>query len=123
MAGQRGFWDFERCLEELSREGDPLEKLFATVDFELFRPVLLRALRRGRNRRGPGGRPPYDPVLKFKACPRESGDAGAAGTAWAVAGADVVSGARPAELDAVLRSWTRRCGSGQEHAQGISARR
>ncbi len=66
MTGQRGFWDFEQRLEELSREGDPLEKLAATVDFEMFRPILLRALRRGRKRRGPGGRPPYDPVLKFK---------------------------------------------------------
>ena len=48
MAGQRGFWDFEQRLEELSAEGDPLEKLAATVDFEMFRPILLRALRRGR---------------------------------------------------------------------------
>ena len=32
----------------------------------MFRPILLRALRRVRKRRGPGGRPPYDPVLKFK---------------------------------------------------------
>ncbi len=66
MKGQKGFWDIEQRLEELSREGDPLEKLAATVDFEMFRPILLRALRRGRKRRGPGGRPPYDPVLKFK---------------------------------------------------------
>ncbi|MDQ7010343.1 MAG: IS5 family transposase [Mariprofundaceae bacterium] len=65
MTGQRGFWDFEQRLEELSAEGDPLEKLSATVDFEMFRPILLRALRRGKPR-GPGGRPPYDPVLKFK---------------------------------------------------------
>jgi len=66
MTGQRGFWDFEQRLEELSREGDPLEKLSATVDFEMFRLILLRALRGGRKRRGAGGRPPYDPVLKFK---------------------------------------------------------
>ncbi len=64
MRGQKGFWDFERRLEELSAEGDPLQKLAETVDFEMFRPILLRALR--RSRRGPGGRPPYDPVLKFK---------------------------------------------------------
>ena len=105
MQGQKGFWDFEQRLEELSREGDPLAKLAATVDFEMFRPILLRALRRGRKRRGPGGRPPYDPVLKFKACPREGGDAGVAGAAWSVAGADILDGARSAELDAVLRPW------------------
>lgn len=64
MQGQEGFLDFEQRLEELSKEGDPLDRLSATVDFEMFRPVLRRALRRGK--RGPGGRPPYDAVLKFK---------------------------------------------------------
>jgi IS5 family transposase len=64
MQGQRGFWDFEDRLKELSAEGDPLEKLAATVDFEIFRPVLAKALRRGE--RGKGGRPAFDPVLKFK---------------------------------------------------------
>ena len=46
MVGQPGFWDFERSLEALPAEGDPLERLAATVDFEMFRPDLLRALRR-----------------------------------------------------------------------------
>ena len=27
MQGQKGFWGFEQRLKELSREGDPLEKL------------------------------------------------------------------------------------------------
>jgi IS5 family transposase len=64
MQGQRGFWDVEDRLKELSAEGDPLEKLAATVDFELFRPVLAKALR--RSHRSKGGRPAFDPVLKFK---------------------------------------------------------
>lgn len=64
MQGQRGFWDFEERLKELSAEGDPLEKLGATVDFELFRPVLAKALRRSHPSKG--GRPGFDPVLKFK---------------------------------------------------------
>jgi transposase, IS5 family len=64
MRGQRGFWDIEERLKELSAEGDPLEKLAATVDFELFRPVLAKALR--RSHRSKGGRPGFDPVLKFK---------------------------------------------------------
>lgn len=64
MQGQRGFWDVEARLKELSAEGDPLEKLSATVDFELFRPVLVKALRRRHPSRG--GRPGFDPVLKFK---------------------------------------------------------
>jgi len=64
MRGQRGFWDVEDRLKELSAEGDPLEKLASTVDFELFRPVLAKALR--RRIRSKGGRPAFDPVLKFK---------------------------------------------------------
>lgn len=64
MSGQKGFWDVEDRLAELSAEGDPLEKLSATVDFEVFRPILLRSLRQS----GPSrmGRPPFCPVLKFK---------------------------------------------------------
>jgi IS5 family transposase len=64
MPGQRGFWDVEERLKELSAEGDPLEKLSATVDFELFRAVLTKALHRSDPTKG--GRPSIDPVLKFK---------------------------------------------------------
>jgi IS5 family transposase len=65
MVVQHGFWDIEHRLAELSAEGDPLEKLSATVDFEVFRPVLERALRR-RSDPAKGGRPGFDVVLKFK---------------------------------------------------------
>jgi IS5 family transposase len=34
------------------------------MDWEIFRPILQRALQ--KERKGPGGRPPYDCVLKFK---------------------------------------------------------
>ena len=54
MQGQRGFWDFKDRLKELSAEGDPHEKLSETVDFELFRPVLVKALRRSTPRRAVG---------------------------------------------------------------------
>jgi IS5 family transposase len=64
MQGQGGFWDVEDWLKELSTEGDPLEKLAATVDFVMFRPALRKAL--GRCSGGKGGRPGFDPVLKFK---------------------------------------------------------
>jgi IS5 family transposase len=64
MRGQRGFWDVEDRLRELSAEGDPLERLSRTVDFELFRPILMKALRRSHPSKG--GRPGFDPVLKFK---------------------------------------------------------
>jgi len=64
MAGQRGFFDSDERLEWLSAAGDPLERLAAVVDFELFRGELERALK--RSDRAKGGRPPYDAVLMFK---------------------------------------------------------
>jgi transposase, IS5 family len=61
---QPGFWDFEERLRSLSAHGDPLEALSRTVDFEIFRPILERALRRSDPSKG--GRPGFDVVLKFK---------------------------------------------------------
>lgn len=64
LQGQAGFWDVEDRLRQLSAQGDPLEKLAATVDFELFRADLVAAL--GARDPGKGGRPGFDPVLKFR---------------------------------------------------------
>jgi transposase, IS5 family len=64
MAGQAGFFDLSDRYAALSAAGDPLERLSALVDFELFRMPLIVALRRGS--RAKGGRPPFDPVLMFK---------------------------------------------------------
>ena len=64
MAGQPGFFDLSDRYEALSAAGDPLERLSAVVDFEVFRGPLVAALR--RSVRGKGGRPPFDPVLMFK---------------------------------------------------------
>lgn len=64
MAGQPGFFDLSDRYEALSAAGDPLERLAAVVDFEVFRGPLVAALR--RSPRGNGGRPPFDPVLMFK---------------------------------------------------------
>jgi len=64
MAGQPGFFDLSDRYEALSAACDPLERLAAVVDFELFRGSLVAALRRGP--RNKGGRPPFDPVLMFK---------------------------------------------------------
>ena len=63
MQGQSGFWDVEDRLKELSAEGDPLEKLSATVDFEMFRPVLRRRWAADPGEGWPSG---FDPVLKFR---------------------------------------------------------
>jgi hypothetical protein len=65
MAGQPGFFDLSDRYEALSAAGDPLERLSAVVDFEVFRGPLVAALRRGA--RNKDGRPPFDPVLMFKA--------------------------------------------------------
>ena len=64
MAHQPGFWDFTDRLQELSAHGDPLEKLTATVDFEMFRSDLAAAL--GERDPAKGGHPGFDPVLKFR---------------------------------------------------------
>ncbi|GHU06030.1 IS5 family transposase ISMac22 [Alphaproteobacteria bacterium] len=61
---QPGFFDLDERYAALSASGDPLVKLGQLIDFELFRPELLRALRRSDRSRG--GRPPYDPILMFK---------------------------------------------------------
>ena len=64
MVGQPGFFDLSDRYAALSAAGDPLERLAAVVDFEVFRGPLIMALR--RSERGKGGRPPYDLVMMFK---------------------------------------------------------
>jgi hypothetical protein len=64
MTDQRGLFDVDGRLRELSAKGDDLERLKALVDFEIFRGDLERAV--PRSDRAKGGRPPYDHVLMFK---------------------------------------------------------
>jgi transposase, IS5 family len=64
MASQPGFFDADERLRALSAAGDPLERLKAVVEFEVFRPDLEAALQRAD--RSQGGRPPYDAVLMFR---------------------------------------------------------
>jgi hypothetical protein len=63
-ADQPGFFDMDERYAALSAAGDPLERLSAVVDFEIFRPVLDAAL--ARSDRSRGGRSPYDVVLMFR---------------------------------------------------------
>ena len=60
----RSLFSLAEQLERLSKDGDPLEVLAATVEFERFRPHLTRGL--GYSDRARGGRPPFDPVAMFK---------------------------------------------------------
>jgi IS5 family transposase len=46
MAGQPGFFDGDERLKVLSAAGDPLERLAAVIDFEMFRGDLEAALSR-----------------------------------------------------------------------------
>ena len=59
-----GFFDQDIRLSKLSQLGDPLEKLKAGVDFEMFRSLLEKGLTPVS--KGKGGRPAYDYVLMFK---------------------------------------------------------
>jgi hypothetical protein len=61
MADQRGFFDLDERYAALSKAGDPLERLAAVVDFELFRRELDAALKRSDRKKG--GRPPMDAVF------------------------------------------------------------
>ncbi len=62
---QRSFFGLSEHLERISKIGDPLEVLEATVDFEYFRGWLVEGLGYGDGAKG--GRPPFDPVSMFKA--------------------------------------------------------
>ena len=62
---QAGLFGLSEHLERLSKDGDPLEVLDATVDFEHFRGWLVEGLGYGDGSKG--GRPPFDPVSMFKA--------------------------------------------------------
>jgi len=64
QAPARTLFDEQIVLEKLSKLKDPLERLSAVVNFELFRPKLEELLK--KEPKGKGGRPPYDYVLMFK---------------------------------------------------------
>jgi len=61
---QAGLFGLSEHLERLSKDGDPLEVLEATVGFEHVRPWLVEGL--GYSDGSKGGRPPFDPVSMFK---------------------------------------------------------
>ena len=59
-----GLFDEQFKLERISKLGDPLEKLNATINWELFRYTLEKHLI--TESKGPGGRPPFDYIMMFK---------------------------------------------------------
>ena len=64
MSYQRGFFDLDERYQRLSEAGDPLEKLNALIDFEIFRKTLDKAL--AYKSGAQGGRKPFDSVIMFK---------------------------------------------------------
>ncbi len=57
-------FDEQFKLERLSELGDPLEKLNKCIEWNIFRPLLNKAME--KEAKGPGGRPPFDYVMMFK---------------------------------------------------------
>ena len=67
MAGQAGFFDFDRRLEAISAKGDPLETINAVVPWEAFRADIEAAtVTPPETKKSNAGRPGYDAILKFK---------------------------------------------------------
>ena len=59
-----GLFDLEDRLKRLDELGDQLTVLDEAVDFEMFRPLLNRAVAYSDGSKG--GRPPLDVVMMFK---------------------------------------------------------
>lgn len=57
-------FDIDEQLKKLGDIGDQLEANGRLVDFDIFRPVLDKALAYEDGAKG--GRPPFDPVMMFK---------------------------------------------------------
>jgi IS5 family transposase len=60
----RGLLSLAEHMERPSKDGDPLDLLAGTVEFERFRPPLVRML--GYSDGTNGGRLAFDPVALFK---------------------------------------------------------
>lgn len=61
---QTSFYDLENRYASLSEAGDPLERLNAVIDWEIFRPLLARLDEKPR--KSAAGRKAKDRVLMFK---------------------------------------------------------
>ena len=61
---EKGLFDEEDRLRVLSKLGDSLEKLNEKINWEIFKPILKKAL--NKEAKGLGGRPAYDYILMFK---------------------------------------------------------
>ena len=60
------FTDDELLLKKLSQMGNSLERLDSAINWEIFRPALLRIFGNPKKNPSKGGRPPYDYLMMFK---------------------------------------------------------
>ena len=49
---QLGFLDFSTRLQRIDKAGDPLEKINAAIDWEVFRPMLEKTRKKEKNSTG-----------------------------------------------------------------------
>jgi len=63
---QGGFFDADMRLQDISEQGDPLEKLDQHINWDIFRAILNDACSACEKDPSKGGRPPYDYVMMFK---------------------------------------------------------
>lgn len=61
---ERGLFDDQERLVELSEMNDPLEKLDEVVDWKIFTPILENAF--NKERKSNAGRKPFDRLMMFK---------------------------------------------------------
>ena len=64
MSNQMQLFGAEVQLKRISKLGDPLEKINALIDWEIFRSILERRTRKQDYSKG--GRPPFDVIFMFK---------------------------------------------------------
>jgi IS5 family transposase len=64
MGKQINLFGAETQLEKLSKLGDPLEKINANIDWEIFREPIKKRVRKEDYSKG--GRPPHDEIMMFK---------------------------------------------------------
>ncbi len=64
MNGQFGFFDLANRYEQLSQQGDPLERLNKLVDWKIFLPLINRAFE--KTKKSPAGRKPFNRLMMFK---------------------------------------------------------
>jgi hypothetical protein len=64
-SGNRSFFDEQEVKETLREIGNPLEKIIAVIDFEMFRS-LLETHMLNHNKKNNAGAKPFDVVMMFK---------------------------------------------------------